>query len=50
MESPILDYLREVLNEHTLPLADKGSGLIEATWLIEMIEKTEEHYKTDGPK
>jgi hypothetical protein len=50
MESPILEYMREVLNEHTLPLADKGAGLIEATWLVDMIHKTEERYKTNGPK
>ncbi len=50
MESPILDYMRKVLDEHTIPLIDKGTGLVEATWLIDMIHKTEEHYKTDDPK
>ncbi len=47
---PMITYMREVLNEHTLPLADKGSGLVEATWLVDMIHKTEERYKLDGPK
>jgi len=50
METPLITYMREVLNEHTLPLADKGTGLIEATWLVDMIHKVEEHYKTHDPK
>lgn len=50
MASPILDYMREVLDEHTLPLEDKSAGLIEATWLVDMIHKTEKRYKTNGPK
>ena len=50
MGSPMIEYMREVLDEHTLPLADKGTGLVEATWLIDMIHKTEERYKIDGPK
>jgi hypothetical protein len=50
METPLLDYMRDVLEEHTLPLADKGAGLVEATWLVDMIHKTEERYKTDVPK
>jgi hypothetical protein len=50
MGSPMIEYMREVLDEHTLPLADKGAGLVEATWLIDMIHKTEERYKTNGPK
>lgn len=50
MESPIIAYMREVLNEHTIPLADKGSGLVEADWLVDMIHKVEEHYKSDGRK
>ena len=50
MEHPILDYMREVLDEHTLPLTTKGSGLVEAVWLIDMIHKTEECYKPHEPK
>lgn len=50
METPLLEYMREVLNEHTLPLADRGAGLVEATWLIDMIHKVEEHYKVHDPK
>jgi hypothetical protein len=50
MESPLIDYMREVLDEHTLPLADKGASLVEAAWLVDMIHKTEECYKTNEPK
>lgn len=50
MESPILDYLRQVLDEHTLPLETKGVGLIEAVWLIDMIHEVEELYKNDQPR
>jgi hypothetical protein len=46
--SPILRYLREVLDEHTLPLEDLGTGLIEATWLLDMIHKVETIYRNDG--
>ncbi len=46
----MIKYMREVLDEHTIPLADKGSGLVEATWLVDMIHKTEECYKINGPK
>ena len=50
MESPLITYMRKVLDEHTLPLADKGAGLVEATWLIDMIHKVEECYKVNDPK
>jgi hypothetical protein len=48
METPLIDYMRTVLDEHTIPLADEGAGLIEATWLVDMIHKVEEHYKKNG--
>jgi hypothetical protein len=47
---PMIEYMRKVLDEHTIPLADKGAGLVEATWLVDMIHKVEERYKTDEPK
>lgn len=51
METPLITYMREVLNEHTLPLAGKNAGgLIEAVWLVDMIHKVEEHYKINDPK
>lgn len=50
MESLLITYMREVLDEHTLPLSDKGAGLVEATWLIDMIHKVEECYKVNDPK
>ncbi len=46
--TPILTYLREVLDEHTLPLADSNAGLIEANWLLDMIHKIEESYRQNG--
>ena len=49
MESMII-YMRKILDEHTLPLADKGAGLVEAGWLIDMIHKTEECYKINDSK
>lgn len=45
---PIIEYMRKVLDEHTIPLADKGSGIVEATWLIDMIHKVEETYRKNG--
>ena len=45
---PFLSYLDEVLDEHTLPLEDVGTGLIEAVWLLKMIAKTRGAYKKHG--
>ncbi len=45
---PILDYLRTVLDEHTLPLEDPGSGVIKARWLVEMVQTVEAVYKRYG--
>ena len=49
MEAPILNYVREVLNEHILPLADRGAGLVQAPWLLDMLHTLEELYKNDTP-
>jgi hypothetical protein len=40
--------MRKILDEHTIPLSDKGVGLIEATWLVDMIHKVERYYKKNG--
>ena len=45
---PMLGYLREVLDEHTLPLEGSNASLVEAMWLIDMIEELEAGYKSDG--
>ncbi len=45
---PILDYLREVLDEHTLPLEDYKAGIITAGWLVNMIHEVEGVYKDYG--
>ncbi len=47
-KSPMLKYMREVLDEHTLPLEDNNSGMIEAVWLVEMIHHLEAEYKANG--
>ena len=47
VQSPILKYMREVLDDHTIPLEDLGAGLVEAVWLIKMIHKVEEAYRSD---
>lgn len=36
-EQPMVDFIREVIDEHTLPLSDSGSGMIEAAWLVDML-------------
>ena len=50
MDSPLITYMREVLDEHTLPLADQRAGLVEAIWLVDMIHQVEERYKINGSK
>ena len=45
---PLLNYLREVLDEHTLPLEDSNAGIIEAHWLIDLIKNVELGYKNNG--
>jgi hypothetical protein len=42
---PMLVYLREVLDEHTLPLEDMNAGMIEASWLVYLICKVERVYR-----
>lgn len=47
--SPILNHMRRVLDEHTLPLDDGcHSGVVEAVWLLYMIHAVEEAYKQNG--
>lgn len=46
--TPLIRYMREVLEDHTLPLEDLGAGLIEAVWLIHMINKVEKLYRENG--
>jgi hypothetical protein len=43
----MLSYMREVLDEHTIPLEDMGAGMIEAVWLILMINEAERVYNSD---
>lgn len=45
---PLLQHLREVLDEHTLPLEDTNAGLIEASWLLDLLGKIEEGYRSNG--
>ncbi len=45
---PILIYLRAVLDEHTIPLEQPGTGLVKAVWLIDMIHKVEAAYREYG--
>ena len=45
---PMLVYLREVLDEHTLPLDDMNAGMIEAVWLVYLINQVERVYKSNG--
>lgn len=44
-KTPLLNHLRKVLDDHTLPLDDLEGGLIEAIWLIHMIHKVEVIYE-----
>ncbi len=41
-ELPLLKYMREVLDEHTIPLEDTSVGMIEAVWLIHLLNEVEE--------
>lgn len=45
---PLLGYLREVLDEHTLPLEGSNANLIEAHWLLDMLHAVEAGYKKNG--
>jgi len=47
-QTPVLNYLREVLDEHTLPLENSNAGLVEAEWLLQMIHRIEEGYRANG--
>ena len=45
---PMMSYLREVLDEHTIPLEDPGTGIIEAVWLAKMLHETDAVYRQNG--
>jgi len=45
---PMLTYLREVLDEHTRPMDDMNAGMIEAIWLIRVIQTVEKVYRSNG--
>lgn len=47
-EHRMLKHMREVLDEHTLPLEDMSAGLVEAVWLIYMINEVEKVYRNDS--
>ena len=47
-EPPMIFYLRQVLDEHTIILSDKTTGLVEAEWLVDLIHRLEEYYKKNG--
>lgn len=46
---PMLQYLWEILDEHTLPCEGGDVGFVEATWLMNMIEKAEILYRQYDP-
>ena len=48
MDTPILRHIRQVLEEHTLPLPDMNAGLIDALWLVMMLQKVEDKYRQNG--
>jgi hypothetical protein len=48
MDTPILKHIRQVLEEHTLPLPDMNAGLIDALWLVMMLQKVEDKYRKNG--
>lgn len=44
-EQGMLKHMKKVLDEHTLPLEDTNAGLVEAVWLIYMINEVEKVYR-----
>jgi hypothetical protein len=48
MSTPILEHLRKVLEDHTLPLADMNAGMIEARWLVMLLKEVEDKYRENG--
>jgi hypothetical protein len=47
MDTPMLSYIRDVLDDHTIPLEDPKSAMIEAAWLIDMLHAVEAVHKND---
>ena len=46
--TPLLTYLREVLDQHTIPIEDMAARLITAGWLLMMLSETETTYRRYG--
>lgn len=47
-QSPMLKYLREILDEHTILIEGMQGGVIEAIWLVVLIHNVEEVYRKNG--
>jgi len=47
-QTPMLDYLRKVLAEHTVPLEGMAASMITAGWLLVILNKAEATYKKHG--
>jgi len=47
MNTLMLSYMREVIDEHSIPLEDPDTVMIEADWLVDMMLKVQEAYKND---
>ncbi len=44
LEPRMVDFIREVIEEHTIPLDEPGSGLVEAGWLVDMLFTVKDAY------
>ena len=47
MATQILDYIREVLNEHVIPTEDENTVIVTANWLVDLLEDVESRYPND---
>ncbi len=46
-QMPMLRYVYEVLEEHTIVIEDMNTNMVEAIWLIRMVNEMSKVYKVD---
>lgn len=48
LKTPMLIYLYEIMDQHTIPLEDMAAQVITAGWLLMMLSDTETAYRRHG--
>jgi hypothetical protein len=48
MDALMLKHVKEVVDEHSIPLQDPNTAIIEAAWLVDVLTTLQAVYSNDG--